>query len=235
MKKWVVIAAWLIAAAIAFPFQSKLQVLASDESDAFKDNGAESSQVDEIIEQRFEEGDETTAVVVYTRQDQQRMLEDGLKFCEKRRIPDVVRVITAFQGICGELPEDHLAAVEHDQAAERGRLDGALDRLDERRRHRVRGPRRRRHARGPAGLGLRDRRGGLRRRPGRRAGGHRRDAADRDADPRPRPAAAHLPQPRDRAGAAARGRDRVHRRRGRRVRGRAAPGSTRPPARRPRS
>ena len=43
MKKWVVIAAWLIAAAIAFPFQSKLQVLASDESDAFKDNGAEST------------------------------------------------------------------------------------------------------------------------------------------------------------------------------------------------
>ena len=105
MKKWVVIAAWLIAAAIAFPFQSKLQVLASDESDAFKNNGAESSQVDEIIEQRFEEGDETTAVVVYTRQDQQRMMEDGLKFCEKRRIPDVVRVITAFQGICGELPK----------------------------------------------------------------------------------------------------------------------------------
>ena len=105
MKKWVVIAAWLIAAAIAFPFQSKLQVLASDESDAFKHNGAESSQVDEIIEQRFEEGDETTAVVVYTRQDQQRMLEDGQKFCEKRRIPDVVRVITAFQGICGELPK----------------------------------------------------------------------------------------------------------------------------------
>ena len=44
-------------------------------------------------------------MVVYTRQDQQRMLEDGLKFCEKRRIPDVVRVITAFQGICGELPK----------------------------------------------------------------------------------------------------------------------------------
>ena len=33
MQKWVVIALWLIAAAIAFPFQSKLQVLASDESD----------------------------------------------------------------------------------------------------------------------------------------------------------------------------------------------------------
>ena len=127
-------------------------------------------------------------------------------------------------GVPGHLrrvAEDHAAAVEHDQAAERGRHDRALHRLDERRRDRVRGARRRRHARGPARLGLRDRRGGVRRRPGGCAGGHRRDAADRDADPRPRPAAAHLPEPRDRAGAAARGRDRVPRRRGRRVRGRA--------------
>ena len=59
--KWVVIAAWLVAALVAFPFQSKLQALASDESDAFQDRGAESTRVDEIIEQRFTGGDETTA------------------------------------------------------------------------------------------------------------------------------------------------------------------------------
>ena len=87
--KWVVIAAWLIAAAIAFPFQSKLQALASDESDAFKDNGAESTKVDDVIEQRFAGGGETTAVILYT-QDQpltepdfEQISKDGLELCEQ--------------------------------------------------------------------------------------------------------------------------------------------------------
>ncbi len=46
-SKWVVIAAWLLAALVALPFQSKLQALASDESDAFQDRDAESTRVDE--------------------------------------------------------------------------------------------------------------------------------------------------------------------------------------------
>ncbi|MBE2314455.1 MMPL family transporter [Solirubrobacter sp. CPCC 204708] len=102
MKKWVVIAAWLIAAAVAFPFQSELQVLASDESDAFKDRGAESTRVDELIDTRFEGGNETTAVIVYERPEPERALADGVRMCE--RIPDVARIITAYQGVCGELP-----------------------------------------------------------------------------------------------------------------------------------
>ena len=51
--KWVVIALWLIAAVIAVPFQSKLQALASDESDAFQDDDAESVQVSDFIKQRL--------------------------------------------------------------------------------------------------------------------------------------------------------------------------------------
>lgn len=105
MKKWVIIAAWLIAALIAIPFQSKLQVLASDESDAFKDAGAESSRVDDLISQQFKGGRDTTAVILYTRDDQLRVSEDAMKLCERQRIPDVVRVITAFQLACGELPD----------------------------------------------------------------------------------------------------------------------------------
>ena len=92
--KWIVIAAWVIAAIISIPFQSKLQVLAFDESDAFKDRNAESTQVDALINERFEGGDETTAVVLYTQADQPRMEQDLRKFCDKRRIPDVVRAIT---------------------------------------------------------------------------------------------------------------------------------------------
>ena len=55
-SKWVVIAAWVIAALAAFPFQSKLQALASDESGAFESRDAESTRVDETIEQRFPGG-----------------------------------------------------------------------------------------------------------------------------------------------------------------------------------
>lgn len=104
MKKWVVIALWLIAAAIAFPFQSKLQVLASDESDAFQDRNAESTRVGDIIEQRFKGGKETTAVIVYTRPDPERPVQDGTKLCDPKRIPDVVRFFTPFQSTCGDLP-----------------------------------------------------------------------------------------------------------------------------------
>jgi RND superfamily putative drug exporter len=102
VRKWVVIAAWLIAAAIAFPFQSKLQVLASDESDAFKDRGAESTQVESIVEQRFEEGTETTATLVYLRPDNARTLADAVEICKQE---NVTRVVTPYQGVCGAPPK----------------------------------------------------------------------------------------------------------------------------------
>ena len=109
--KWVVIAAWLVAALIAFPFQSKLAALASDESDAFQDRGAESTRVDRIIDTRFKGGADTTTVVLYTRDDgplneadQQRIAADAMALCKRETIPDVVRVITSVQLGCGDLP-----------------------------------------------------------------------------------------------------------------------------------
>ncbi|MDA0185641.1 MMPL family transporter [Solirubrobacter phytolaccae] len=104
MKKWVVIAAWLIAAAIAFPFQSKLQALASDESDAFKDHGAESTQVQETLNTRFDDGNETTAVVVYPSVDPQRFAADAEQLCT--RIPDLVRIVDYP---CPNLPPERAA------------------------------------------------------------------------------------------------------------------------------
>jgi RND superfamily putative drug exporter len=104
MKKWVVIALWLIAAAIAFPFQSKLQALASDESDAFKDHGAESTQVQDTLAARFDDGNETTAVVVYPRADAERFVADAEQLCT--RIPDLVRVVDYS---CPNLPPERAA------------------------------------------------------------------------------------------------------------------------------
>jgi RND superfamily putative drug exporter len=106
-SKWVVIAAWIVAALIAIPFQSKLQTLASDESGAFESRDAESTRVAEEIERRFPGGDETTTTVLYTRhnpfspQDAERVAQDAVTLCQR----DVVRVITAVQLACGELPK----------------------------------------------------------------------------------------------------------------------------------
>jgi RND superfamily putative drug exporter len=106
----VVIAAWLLAALVAIPFQPKLAALASDESDAFKDRGAESTRVDEIIDRRFKGGSETTAVVLYTRDvpftqpDLDRVVSDARALCNPKRIRDIARVITPIQLGCGELP-----------------------------------------------------------------------------------------------------------------------------------
>jgi RND superfamily putative drug exporter len=102
-----VIAAWVVAALVAFPFQAKLQTLASDESGAFESRNAESTQVAELIEQRFPGGADTTTLVLYTRDgpftpaDAQRVAADAAKVCAL----DVVRVITPIQLGCGEPPQ----------------------------------------------------------------------------------------------------------------------------------
>ncbi len=101
------IAAWVVAALVAFPFQSKLQTLASDESGAFESRDAESTRVADLIERRFPGGGETTSTVLYTRDspfeppDAERVAADAAKLCQG----DVVRVITPIQLGCGELPK----------------------------------------------------------------------------------------------------------------------------------
>ena len=105
-----VIALWLIAAVIAVPFQSKLQALASDESDAFQDDNAESVQVSDFIKHNFAGGGETTAVILYTSEkpltepEFEQISKDAIALCKKPTIPDVVRVITRQALACGELP-----------------------------------------------------------------------------------------------------------------------------------
>ena len=109
--KWVVIVLWLVAAAVTLPFQSKLQALASDESDAFQDSQSESVKVNDTIERAFAGGGETTALVLYTKRgplDQpefEQIAKDGQAICDKRRVPDVIRVISRQNLSCGELPQ----------------------------------------------------------------------------------------------------------------------------------
>jgi RND superfamily putative drug exporter len=105
-SKWVVIAAWIVAALVALPFQSKLQTLASDESGAFESRDAESTRVGTLIEQRFPGGRETTTTVLYAREaafsppDAERVAADAAKLCRLKP----VRVLTPVQLPCGEVP-----------------------------------------------------------------------------------------------------------------------------------
>ena len=97
-SRWVVIAAWLIAALVAIPFQSKLQVLASDESDAFKDRGAESTRADDGDRHPLpRRGRDDRRAPLHrdgplTPPDAERIAADASAVC--RQVADIVRVIT---------------------------------------------------------------------------------------------------------------------------------------------
>jgi RND superfamily putative drug exporter len=122
--KWAVIAAWLVAALVAIPFQAELQTLASDESDAFEARSAESTKVDEEIATRFTGGDETTALIVYTSEAPERIVSDAMALCNPEQIKDIVRVITPVQLACGDLPpitppqSSPIKAVSEDQSTQ---------------------------------------------------------------------------------------------------------------------
>ena len=221
-SKWVVIAAWIVAALVAFPFQSKLQTLASDESGAFESRDAESTQVADLIEQRFPGGADTTTTVLYTRdgpftpQDAERVAQDGAKLCQRDVGPRHHRRSSSAAASCpklapppsagigsesGDLTTQFTTVWTRDDATEAVVRDVAATRAI---------------VPDPDAEGLRayvTGEAGLRRRPGGGARGHRRDAARGHARADPDPAAGDLPLAGARARAAGRRRHRLPRRR----------------------
>src|SRR3954468_23803233 len=63
--RWVVIGAWVALAVALAGFQPKLQKLAGDESATFRTRGADSTRVHSLLDTRFEEGGDSTAVFAY--------------------------------------------------------------------------------------------------------------------------------------------------------------------------
>jgi len=60
-----VIAAWVLLAVALAPLQPRLQTLASDESETFFARGADSTTVDRLLDTRFPEGGNATAVIAF--------------------------------------------------------------------------------------------------------------------------------------------------------------------------
>jgi putative drug exporter of the RND superfamily len=106
-----VIGAWLVLALVAAPLQPKLQDAASNENEAFLSRSAESTRVNDLIDERFELGREVTAIVAYTRdgplteEDDQRIADDMRALCDERALPDLKSVITPSGVACGTLDE----------------------------------------------------------------------------------------------------------------------------------
>jgi putative drug exporter of the RND superfamily len=99
--KWVILVVWVIVGVALSPLQPKLQEATTNESEAFLPESAESTQVNDLIEDRFPEGRQVDAIVVYTRDggltasDRRRIAADAGRLCEADRIAALNRVITS--------------------------------------------------------------------------------------------------------------------------------------------
>ncbi len=77
--KWVVLGLWLVLAVALGPLQPKLQDATKNENSDFLPASADSTRVDRLLKDRFREGREVDALVVYTR-------EGGLTAADRARI-----------------------------------------------------------------------------------------------------------------------------------------------------
>jgi RND superfamily putative drug exporter len=67
-SKWGVIAAWVLIGFALFQFQPKLQEATTNENEAFLPESAESTEVNDLVEDRFADGREVDIIVAYNRQ-----------------------------------------------------------------------------------------------------------------------------------------------------------------------
>src|SRR4051794_22486039 len=106
-SRWVVIAVWVALALALAPLQPRLQTLASDESETFFARGADSTQVDRLLDTRFPEGHDATAVIAFEgKAIQQRTAQIGAatdRICASQTLPALKGVGGAGTVVCGEL------------------------------------------------------------------------------------------------------------------------------------
>jgi putative drug exporter of the RND superfamily len=103
-----VIAAWVVVAAALAPLQPRLQDEASNENEAFLSRSAESTVVNDLIDERFRTGRGTNAIVAYhrdgglTEADEQRIQAEAQSLCDSRPVADLKLVVTPYGIACGE-------------------------------------------------------------------------------------------------------------------------------------
>ena len=95
--KWVVLAIWLVAAFVMGSVGSKLADVTTDETASFLPDDAESTEVQELLKERFPGGETTIGLIVYQRDgglteaDRQRIEEDA------RKVDDAIPVTQPAQ------------------------------------------------------------------------------------------------------------------------------------------
>lgn len=118
-SKWVVLGAWVVLGFALFGFQPKLQEATTNENEAFLPESAESTEVNDLISDRFPDGREVDAIVAYRRPggltaaDRARIAADALELagldapepgaeCASAELVGVFAVVDPFAGpVCG--------------------------------------------------------------------------------------------------------------------------------------
>ncbi|HEX6022408.1 MAG TPA: MMPL family transporter [Solirubrobacter sp.] len=108
-SRWVVIGVWLALAVALAPLQPKLQTIASDESDTFFTRGADSTEVDRLLDSRFPEAGDSTAVIAYETTEGSiyertpEISQDMQELCATPTLPALEGVGGPDGPVCGEL------------------------------------------------------------------------------------------------------------------------------------
>jgi RND superfamily putative drug exporter len=84
--KWVVIAGWIVALLALSPLASKLADVTSDDTASFLPANADSTKVQQLLDERFSQGETASGLIVYRR-------EGGLTAADRARIADDARRI----------------------------------------------------------------------------------------------------------------------------------------------
>ncbi len=117
--KWGIIALWVIVGVALSSFQPKLQEATTNENEAFLPESAESTDVNDLIGERFAEGREVDALIAYDRAegltpaDRERISADALELsgleapdpaaeCSNPDLIGVLAIVDPFAGpVCG--------------------------------------------------------------------------------------------------------------------------------------
>ena len=99
-SKWAVVAIWVLVGFALFQFQPKLQEATTNENEAFLPESAESTEVNDIVGDRFADGREVDAIVLYTRGEAQlteddfaRIEEDARALCAEGRLEGILAAV----------------------------------------------------------------------------------------------------------------------------------------------
>ncbi|MGZ8667088.1 MAG: hypothetical protein ACXWZM_08255, partial [Solirubrobacterales bacterium] len=118
-SKWAIIAVWVVVGFALSSFQPKLQEATTNENEAFLPETAESTDVNDLIAERFADGREVDALIAYDREggltaaDRKRISADALELaglqlpdpaaeCANDELTGVLAIVDPFAGpVCG--------------------------------------------------------------------------------------------------------------------------------------